>query len=132
MNGQPELTIIMPVYNMEKYIAKALDQLAKQEDPNFKLLIVNDGSKDKTVEVAEQYRDKFRYFRILNKKNGGLSDARNVGMANVDTPYFTFHDGDDWVEPGYTAYFVRAFHDHPNVAMVSVAILSIHHIDIIR
>ena len=47
MNGQPELTIIMPVYNMEKYIAKALDQLAKQEDPNFKLLIVNDGSKDK-------------------------------------------------------------------------------------
>ena len=119
MNGQPELTVIMPVYNMEKYIAKALDQLAKQEDPNFKLLIVNDGSKDKTVEVAEQYRDKFRYFRILNKKNCGLSDARNVGMANVDTPYFTFHDGDDWVEPGYTAYFVRAFHDHPNVAMVS-------------
>ena len=75
--------------------------------------------KDKTKEIAEKYRNRFRYFRIINKPNGGLSDARNVGMANVETPYFTFHDGDDWVDPGYTSYFVRAFHTHPNAAMVS-------------
>lgn len=119
MLEQPELTVIMPVYNMEKYLSRALDHLAKQTDPNFKLLIVNDGSKDKTQEIAESYRDQFKYFRIINKPNGGLSDARNVGMSNVDTPYFTFHDGDDWVDPDYTAYFVRAFHDHPDAAMVS-------------
>lgn len=118
MLEQPELTVIMPVYNMEKYLARALDHLADQTDPNFKLLIVNDGSKDKTREIAEGYRDKFKYFRIINKPNGGLFDARNVGMENVDTPYFTFHDGDDWVEPDYTAYFVRAFHEHPEAAMV--------------
>lgn len=119
MHEQPELTVIMPVYNMEKYLSKSLDCLSKQVNSNFKLLIVNDGSKDKTAEVAESYRDKFRYLKVINKPNGGLSDARNVGMANVDTPYFTFHDGDDWVEPGYTDFFVRAFHDHPTVAMVS-------------
>ncbi len=119
MLNQPELTVIMPVYNMEKYLGRALDCLAKQSDPNFKLLIVNDGSTDKTREIADSYRDKFKYFRIINKPNGGLSDARNVGMANVDTPYFTFHDGDDWVDPDYTAFFVKAFHEHPEAAMVS-------------
>lgn len=119
MLEQPELTVIMPVYNMEKYLPRALDHLAKQTDPNFELLIVNDGSKDRTQEIAESYRTKFKHFRIINKPNGGLSDARNVGMANVNTPYFTFHDGDDWVDPDYTAYFVKAFHEHPEAAMVS-------------
>ena len=119
MIQQPELTVIMPVYNVEKYLARALDHLAKQDDPNFKLLIVNDGSTDSTRKIAEQYRDQFRYFNIINKPNGGLSDARNVGIENVDTPYFTFHDGDDWVDSGYTAFFVSAFHDHPDAAMVS-------------
>ncbi|MBS6637231.1 MAG: glycosyltransferase [Lactobacillus gasseri] len=119
MLRQPMLTVIMPVYNMEKYLSRALEALAKQKDKNFKLLIVNDGSKDKTREVAEKYRDRFLYFDIINKKNGGLSDARNVGMAHVTTPYFTFHDGDDWVDPGYTAYFVRAFDEHPDVDIVS-------------
>ena len=119
MLRQPMLTVIMPVYNMEKYLGRALDALAKQKDRNFKLLIVNDGSKDRTREIAESYRNRFLYFDIINKKNGGLSDARNVGMAHVTTPYFTFHDGDDWVDSGYTAYFVRAFDEHPDVDIVS-------------
>lgn len=119
MLRQPLLTVIMPVYNMEKYLGRALDALASQDDKNFKLIIVNDGSKDKTREIAESYQDKFLYFKLINKKNGGLSDARNVGMEHVDTPYFTFHDGDDWAAPGYTAFFVKAFKEHPDVAMVS-------------
>lgn len=68
MLRQPMLTVIMPVYNMEKYLGRALEALTKQKDRNFKLLIVNDGSKDKTREVAEQYRDRFLYFDIINKK----------------------------------------------------------------
>lgn len=119
MLRQPLLTVIMPVYNMEKYLGRALEALAKQDDKNFKLLIVNDGSKDKTQEIAESYRSRFSFFKIINKKNGGLSDARNVGMDNVDTPYFTFHDGDDWVDSGYTAFFVHAFEKYPQVDMVS-------------
>lgn len=119
MIQQPELTVIMPVYNVEKYIGRALDHLAKQDNPNFKLLIIDDGSTDNTSKIAESYRSQFRYLKIINKSNGGLSDARNVGIAHVDTPYFTFHDGDDWVDSGYTAFFVQAFHNHPDAAMVS-------------
>ncbi|QNQ81048.1 glycosyltransferase family 2 protein [Lactobacillus sp. PV034] len=119
MLRQPLLTVIMPVYNMEKYLGRALDHLAIQKDKNFKLLIINDGSSDRTHEIAESYRDKFRFFKIVDKPNGGLSDARNLGMSLVDTPYFTFHDGDDWVDPGYTEFFVDAFAKHPEVAMVS-------------
>ena len=59
MLRQPMLTVIMPVYNMEKYLGRALDALAKQKDRNFKLLIVNDGSKDRTREIAESYRNRF-------------------------------------------------------------------------
>jgi glycosyltransferase involved in cell wall biosynthesis len=119
MEKQPELTVIMPVYNMERYLAKALEHLANQDDPNFKLLIVNDGSTDQTAAIAEKFRPRFRYLKIINKPNGGLSSARNVGMAHVETPYFTFHDGDDWVDPAYTDFFVTAFHQHPEAAMVS-------------
>ena len=72
MLRQPMLTVIMPVYNMEKYLGRALDALAKQKDRNFKLLIVNDGSKDRTREIAESYRDRFLYFDIINKKRLGL------------------------------------------------------------
>lgn len=119
MSKQPELTVIMPVYNMAHYLGRALDHLAKQREPNFVLLIINDGSTDRTKAVARTYKNRFRHFRLINKSNGGLSDARNVGMAHVQTPYFTFHDGDDWVDPDYTSYFVHAFHTHPMAAMVS-------------
>lgn len=119
MIQQPELTVIMPVYNVEKYLARALEHLAKQDNPNFKLLVVNDGSTDNTRRIAESYRGDFQNLKIINKPNGGLSDARNVGIDNVDTPYFTFHDGDDWVDSGYTDFFVRAFHNHPDAAIVS-------------
>ncbi len=119
MLQQPQLTVIMPVYNMQEYLGRALEALTQQEDRDFKLLIVNDGSTDRTRAIAQSYQDRFPFFRIINKPNGGLSDARNVGMANVDTPYFTFHDGDDWAAPGYTAFFTRAFAAHPQVAMVS-------------
>lgn len=119
MLKQPELTVIMPLYNMEKYLGRALEHLAVQDDMNYKLLLINDGSTDNTEKVAQEYRNRFKYFRIINKENGGLSSARNVGMANVDTPYFTFHDGDDWVDPGYTSFFTEAFHQHPEAAMVS-------------
>lgn len=121
LNGlqtQPVLTVIMPCYNMEKYLPLALEALLKQTDPNFKLLIVNDGSTDNTQAVAESYQDKFADLKIVNKQNGGLSSARNLGMTCVTTPFFTFHDGDDWVEPGYTAFFRQAFYDHPDADMV--------------
>lgn len=118
LQTQPVLTVIMPCYNMERYLPRALNALLRQTDPNFKLLIVNDGSTDRTKEIAESYQDRFRDLTIINKKQNGLSAARNVGMACVTTPFFTFHDGDDWVEPGYTSFFRQAFANYPQADMV--------------
>lgn len=119
MLNQPELTVIVPCYNMEKYIARALDHLAKQVNKNFKLLIINDGSTDNSAEEIEKYRHTFPFFKLINTENQGPSAARNTALKMVDTPYFTFHDGDDFVDPGYTDFFLQAFKRYPEVDLVS-------------
>ena len=106
----PKLTIIMPVYNTAQYLPRAFEALLKQVDKSFKLIVVDDGSTDNSAEVAQSYAKRFPYFKLIKKKNGGPSDARNVGMKYIDTPYVTFHDGDDWVDPGYTAFFLSLIH----------------------
>lgn len=115
----PKLTIIMPVYNTAQYLPRTFDALLKQVNKAFKLIVVDDGSTDNSVEVAQSYASRFPYFKLIQKENGGPSDARNVGIKYIDTPYVTFHDGDDWVDPGYTAFFINAFEEHPNVNLVS-------------
>lgn len=115
---EPSLTVIMTVYNSAEYIRRALDSLLKQTNKNFKLLIINDGSQDATVKIAEEYRSKFSYFKLVSEENSGISTARNLGLKLVDTPYFVFHDGDDWTDPGYTDYFIQAFKQHPDVDLV--------------
>ncbi|MEE9111621.1 MAG: glycosyltransferase family A protein [Lactobacillus sp.] len=111
--GEPELTVIMTVYNQEKYIARALDHLLAQSNRNFKLLIIDDGSTDQTVAIAQKYAARFRCFKLVVKENKGVAAARNLGLDLVDTPYFIFHDGDDWVDPAYTDYFIKQFSEHP-------------------
>lgn len=119
MPEQPKLTVIMPVYNTSQYLARAFDALLAQSNKAFKLIVVDDGSTDDSVKVAESYQSRFPYFKLIKKKNGGPSDARNAGLDQVDTPYFTFHDGDDWVDKDFVAYFLRAFEEHPEACMVS-------------
>lgn len=119
MHEQPKITVIMPVYNTAEYLPRAFDALLAQSNKAFKLIVVDDGSTDDSVKVAEKYSSRFPYFTLIKKKNGGPSDARNCGLAQVDTPYFTFHDGDDWVDPDFIAYFLNAFKEHPEASMVS-------------
>ena len=90
----PKLTIIMPVYNTAQYLPRAFEALLKQVDKSFKLIVVDDGSTDNSAEVAQSYAKRFPYFKLIKKKNGGPSDARNVGMKYIDTPYVTFQADD--------------------------------------
>ena len=95
----PELTIIVPVYNVEKYLSQCLDSLMNQTYRDFEVLIVNDGTKDSSADIALTYVEKDpQHFRLLNKENGGLSDARNFAIPQAQGSYITFLDSDDYVE----------------------------------
>lgn len=96
------VSIVIPVYNAEKYLSKCLDSLSKQSYQNFEVIFVNDGSTDNSLKILEEYAkiDKKR-FRIFNKKNGGQSSARNMALPYIQGEYTTFLDSDDYYDVKY-------------------------------
>jgi glycosyltransferase involved in cell wall biosynthesis len=95
MSLQPVLSIVVAVYNGEKFLPHFFDSLIAQKLENWELIVVNDGSKDDSESVIRQYEDKFENFKVLTQENGGVSVARNTGMAVATGKYITFPDIDD-------------------------------------
>lgn len=96
------LSIIIPVYNAEKYISRAIESILSQEFENFEIIAVNDGSKDKSLQILESLSQKDKRIKIINKENEGVSRARNFGIQQAKGTYITFMDADDYMEPnGY-------------------------------
>ena len=91
------ISIILPVYNVENYIEKAVLSVLKQTYVNFELLIINDGTKDNSIKRIEKYTSDSR-LKIFHKENGGLSDARNFGLERAQGDYVYFMDSDDFIE----------------------------------
>lgn len=97
-NVSPTISIIVPVYNVENYLAKCLDSLVNQTYQNIEILIVNDGSKDSSGKIIQDYAQRFPdKIKAFNKENGGLSDARNFGIDQSAGDYLGFVDSDDYV-----------------------------------
>lgn len=90
------ISVIMPVYNEEKYLPTALDSLSKQTMRNFELICVDDGSMDGSVGILERYRDKFPFMTIIRQKNQYAGVARNNGMWVARGKYLLFLDSDDY------------------------------------
>ena len=90
------ISVIINVYNGEKFIEKCLDCIINQTYKNLDILIINDGSTDNTLKLCEEYKD--NRIRIINQENAGLSLARNVGIENAKGEYLYFIDVDDWIE----------------------------------
>lgn len=97
-NGQPRISIIVPIYNMEKYLSKCLDSLLAQTIKDIEIICVNDGSTDSSRLILEQYSEKDGRIIIVDKPNGGLSSARNAGLKLAKADFIGFVDSDDWVE----------------------------------
>ncbi|WP_139856285.1 glycosyltransferase family 2 protein [Aequorivita sinensis] len=93
----PKVSIILPCYNVEKYIAKSIQSILDQTYSNFEILVVIDGSPDNTLAIAQSFTDK--RIIIFDKPNGGLSDARNYGLERAKGEFIYFMDPDDWIEP---------------------------------
>ncbi len=93
-----DVSIIVPVYNVEKYLKKCLDSLVKQTFKNLEIIVVNDGSIDNSQAIIDSYQKKYpNLIKSFNKKNGGLSDARNFGIKKARGKYLMFVDSDDYV-----------------------------------
>ncbi|MDX9822034.1 MAG: glycosyltransferase [Syntrophales bacterium] len=94
----PKVSIIVPVFNMEKYLAKCLDSLTSQTLADIEIVAVNDESTDASPEIITAYAEKDRRIRVVHRNNGGLSMARNSGLDVATGEYVGFVDSDDWVE----------------------------------
>ena len=95
----PSVSVIVPIYQVEDYLKRCLETLVNQTLEDIEIILVNDGSTDRSAEIAKEYQEKYRTkIRYVEKENGGLSDARNFGMQYAKGEYVAFLDSDDYVE----------------------------------
>ena len=92
------ISVIVPVYNVEKYICKCVDSILAQSYTNLEIILVDDGSPDNCGKICDEYAANNPKIKVLHKENGGLSDARNAGLDIAKGEFICFVDGDDWCE----------------------------------
>lgn len=110
------ISIIVPVYNTEKYLEDCIMSILKQDFEDFELILVDDGSKDNSFEICKRFEKKDRRVRAFSKTNGGVSSARNFGISVAEGAYITFIDSDDYVHPHYCSSLIEHISD--DVGMV--------------
>jgi len=96
---QPKISIIIPMYNVEKYLRRCLDSVLNQTFSDWQAICVDDGSPDNSGKIAEEYAAQDSRFVVVHKENGGLSDARNAGFTKADGKYIMYLDSDDFIHP---------------------------------
>ncbi len=96
-----KVSIIIPVYNVEQYLKRCIDSVVNQTLKDIEIVLVNDGSTDGSLDICEQYAKNDSRIKIITRKNGGLSAARNTGLDNATSEYIGFIDSDDWVDTNY-------------------------------
>lgn len=94
-----EVSVIVPVYNTEKYLERCLNSILNQTYSDYEIILVNDGSKDNSLEICNNYKSKHNNIIVIDKENGGLSSARNAGIEIAKGKYITFIDSDDYIAP---------------------------------
>lgn len=95
---KPNVSVIIPIYNVEKYIDKCLRSVVNQTLKNIEIILVNDGTEDNSMHIAKNYIEIDRRIKVINKTNGGLSSARNAGLEVAKGEYILFIDSDDYIE----------------------------------
>lgn len=94
-----KISIIVPIYRVENYIGKCIDSIIRQTYNNLEIILVNDGSPDNCGKICDEYAKLDNRIKVIHKENGGLSDARNVGIEAASGKYIAFVDGDDYIHP---------------------------------
>lgn len=102
-----EVSVIVPIYNTEKYLRKCVDSILRQTYKNLEVILVNDGSSDDSLKICREYEKSDLRVRVVNKKNGGLSSARNAGLDICTGKYITFVDSDDYLGKDVIRYLIK-------------------------
>ncbi len=103
----PKVSLIIPVYNFEKYIASTLESVFQQTYPNIEIIVVNDGSQDQSQQIVSDFQNSHDNLRLINQDNKGVSVARNTGIEATNGEYILFSDADDLLNPDYVLYLVK-------------------------
>ncbi|HFI0358289.1 TPA: glycosyltransferase family 2 protein [Streptococcus suis] len=93
------LSVIIPVYQVEKYLKRCINSVLAQKFNSYEIILVDDGSTDSSPEICDEYSIEYPHISVIHKENGGLSDARNVGIKHAAGEYIFFLDSDDWISP---------------------------------
>lgn len=118
MSEKPLVSVIVPIYMVEAYLPACIESIQNQTYKNLEIILVDDGSKDNCGRIADDYAVNDARIRVIHKKNGGLSDARNAGIDDAEGEYYFFVDSDDTVEPQIIEFLLRPILD--NKAELSV------------
>ena len=108
----PKISVIVPVYNTEQYLHRCIDSILAQTYTDFELLLIDDGSKDNSGKICNEYAAKDSRFRVFHKENGGVSSARNTGLQESNGEWITFIDADDWI----TSVYLKGLIDYSDKA----------------
>lgn len=116
-----KVSIVIPVYNVEKYLRQCLDSVVNQTLKDIEIICINDGSTDGSLEILKEYEKKDSRIRLINKENEGISAARNQGMELAQGEYISFIDSDDWIDENYLeALYTAAKKYYSDIACSSI------------
>lgn len=130
MEGNKKISIIVPIYNCEKYLCRCLDSIKAQDYKNFEAILIDDGSMDNSAELCKKYANEDARFIYIYKKNGGVSSARNLGLDRASGDYLAFVDGDDEITPDFLSSLLTILENNDADVSIISPILRINGKDI--
>lgn len=113
-----KISIIVTVYNIEKYISHCIESLLNQNYSEYEILLIDDGSTDRSAQICDDYSKKYKNIKTYHKENGGVSDARNIGIINAVGRYLLFVDGDDFIAENSLLYLVENLKKFPKTQVM--------------
>ncbi|MBQ3474267.1 glycosyltransferase family 2 protein [Candidatus Saccharibacteria bacterium] len=119
----PKISVIVPIYNTEKYLSNCLDSILNQTYKNLEIILIDDGSTDNSGKIADNYAKKDQRIKVIHQKNAGQSSARNSGIKKATGEYLSFIDSDDEIKPNFMEKLLTPYTENPETSLVVCGIL---------
>jgi glycosyltransferase involved in cell wall biosynthesis len=119
----PLISVIVPVYNAEKFLHRCIDSILAQTFKDFELILINDGSKDNSGTICDEYAINYSCVRVFHKENGGVSTARNLGLDNAKGRWIAFIDSDDYVDADFLKLYINNIDGTSEIVIQSIKVI---------